>query len=168
MAVGPTCTRPITTLNPGELGSNDDFCPTPPSLGLDDTDAGLLNSYNTYLAEDLLLRSTDDTQVFFRQVVAGFSLTPRDPIYSVCNCQRSVPNTGREGACGFFSQLAQCDNGTDNGVDGTCPVFSLFAADCPARGDRQLCNDTDGECYSVDATSADLVRVSHQPACGGL
>ena len=57
----------------------------------------------------------------------------------------------------FLDQLVPCDED----VNATCPVLSWgMAQQCPMNGtNRTLCNPMDSRCYSVDATSADIVRV---------
>ena len=161
-SVFPTCSRPFTLFRP--VGSNSDLCPTPPSLSISSETTGALDSLNTYTAEYLLNQASEiDPLIFFHRFQAGFTLSAQDPIFSVCDCQRSVPNIPFSGACLFLDLPSVCDS------IGECPVYSLVTRpdQCPAINatsmldcNGSLCDAGSSDCYSVDATSGDLVRVS--------
>lgn len=156
----PSCSRPRTYIS--SPSSNENFCPAPPSLPLSAGNSEALDSNNTYVAERLLREAARLTlAVFFRRFQAGFTFTPRDPIYSVCDCEFDTPNVNNSGACSFLNTLVPCDPAGED-----CSVFSLFTATCPNRDQGNfsrdgLCNRTEDSCYSVDPISADIARVSY-------
>lgn len=143
--------------------SNEDFCPSPPSLSVSEVasgmPSGILTSTSTFVAQQILVVSDRDPVVFFRRYLAGFSFTAPDPTYSVCNCQQ-LPDGEEAGACGFLDLLNECDG------DSNCTIYS--ERDCP--GDTMsLCDRTSNDgCYVVDGFSADSVQVGLVAWCPSL
>ncbi len=155
-SVLPSCSRPGSIFGSVENGG---FCPSPPSLSASDvgataTASGTLDAINTYVAEQLLIRSLElDEAVFFRRYLAGFTLAAQDPVFSVCNCQR--PQAGAvPGACTLL------DNFLKPCVNESCLSYSAKAAVCPSNDSIPLCDRPAEACYSVDGFSADITRVS--------
>lgn len=153
-SVLPSCSRPGSVFGSVE---NSGFCPSPPSLSASDvgataTASGTLDAINTYVAEQLLIRSVElDQAVFFRRYLAGFTLAAQDPVFSVCNCQ--PPQAGAvPGACTLL------DNFLKPCVNESCLSYSAKAAVCPSNDSIPLCDRPAEACYSVDGFSADITR----------
>ena len=100
----PSCSNPVY-----ELLSTPDasaFCPAAPQVNFSSvkevTPHGKLESNNVYVAEKLLMVSEElEPSVFYQRFQAGFTVTRRDPPYSVCSCA-SASET-----CKFISPLQQ-------------------------------------------------------------
>lgn len=101
------------------------------------------------------MESIGDPVTFFRLYQAGITVTPQDPVFSVCNCQET--GNGQPLACISLQLLKPCGNESSD-----CTLYSgLMAEDCPADAPSapNLCDRTDEDCYNVDAFSADLLKV---------
>ena len=170
----------------------EDFCPTPPQYFIGDNDdedkglSGLLDSYNTFVAE-LLLREADDDDpsVFFRENQAGIVVSFRDPPYSVCRCVGG----GTMDTCDYINPLMNITNGTENPEDH--PLFqistpciacignllsevnTLNSTEYESRRDgcvttcnansSGICFETLSGLYDVDGFSADPLRALSLP-----
>ena len=92
----------------------------------------------------------NDAAVFFRRLQAGFTVTSKEPILSVCNCKTNDSMV----ACRKLNKLNACP------IDGEdeCTLFS--SAKCPSSGTAARNDICMGEgCYFIDAVSRTDVQV---------
>ena len=89
-----------------------------------------------------------DPATFFRRYQAGFTLTPKDPVISICDCSNGGPDTD---ACSLLDHLDMCGS-----VD-QCPVFSLNDGNHSECQTGSLCME-DG-CYYANTLSLDIIKV---------
>ena len=99
--------------------------------------------------------------MFFRRYQAGFTYTARDPIYSVCDCQFHIPNVNDSGACESLETLKACEQVSEDCTEYSFNSTTMCADDEVFTRNGSLCDRTQNSCYSVDQTSADLVRVGY-------
>ena len=195
-----TCTKPYTVLNPYQPAGSRDFCPTPPKLSYSAASKsepeGLLETQDVYIAETLLNLAEDmGPQSFFTQYQAGFTLTLREPSFSICGCSDSLRKT-----CYYISRLMTLDPPTE-----TCPHYfsnqecaaawtlCVLNYNCTIRNELSKCRvfnhplmslegellpqsatrrlvcgekrDPSTKCYSVDGLSSDTLQVCITGVC---
>jgi len=127
----PSCSNPVY-----ELLSTPDaslFCPAAPQVAFSSTNGDphrKLESNNVYVAEKLLMVSEElEPSVFYQRFQAGFTVTRRDPPYSVCSCASSASET-----CKFISPLQQESGEECSSQYSISPQCNLVWAACIGLG----------------------------------
>lgn len=111
----PSCTYRGTVEPESEF-----YCPSPPRVSYQDallgSPTGALDSEGTFIAEYLMRFAEGfDTATFFQRYQAGFTITTRDPPYTVCGCQNEVEETCQRA----FQPFGEASPGED------CPHFEV-------------------------------------------